>query len=139
MEPWDGPASVSFTDGTVIGAVLDRNGLRPSRILGHRATAWSVLASEAGVLDLDPATVVTEGAAAARPDVPGRHRRRAASSTTRRSRVELAAEHPYDEWLHAGLFHLDDVPQREHVVHMPRHRSPGASRAFGYTRRSCAC
>ena len=60
MEPWDGPASVAFTDGTVIGAVLDRNGLRPSRY-------WVtdddlvVMASEVGVLDIDPAKVVRKG------------------------------------------------------------------------------
>ena len=72
MEPWDGPASVAFTDGTVIGAVLDRNGLRPSRY-------WVtdddlvVMASEVGVIDIDPAKVVTQGPPAAGPDVPDRH------------------------------------------------------------------
>ena len=76
MEPWDGPASVAFTDGTVIGAVLDRNGLRPSRY-------WVtdddlvVMASEVGVIDIDPAKVVTQGPAPAGADVPHRHRRRA--------------------------------------------------------------
>ena len=73
MEPWDGPASMTFTDGTVIGAVLDRNGLRPSRIW-VTDDGLVVMASEAGVLNLDPSTVVQEDAAAARPDVPGRHR-----------------------------------------------------------------
>ena len=54
MEPWDGPASIAFTDGTVIGAVLDRNGLRPSRYWvtdDHRV----IMASETGVVDVDPA------------------------------------------------------------------------------------
>ena len=94
MEPWDGPASVTFTDGTVIGAVLDRNGLRPSRY-------WVtdddlvVMASEVGVIDVDPAKVVAQGPPPAGADVPHRHRRRAASSTTTRSRRTLAAEHPY--------------------------------------------
>ena len=60
MEPWDGPASVCFTDGTVIGAVLDRNGLRPSRFW-VTDDGLVVLASEAGVLDLDPAKVVRKG------------------------------------------------------------------------------
>ena len=60
MEPWDGPANVSFTDGTVIGAVLDRNGLRPGRFW-VTDDGLVVLASEAGVLDLDPATVVRKG------------------------------------------------------------------------------
>ena len=60
MEPWDGPASVAFTDGTVVGAVLDRNGLRPGR-WWRTSDGLVVLASEAGVLDLDPADVVAKG------------------------------------------------------------------------------
>ena len=73
MEPWDGPASIAFTDGTVIGAVLDRNGLRPCRY-------WVtdddrvIMASEVGVLDVDPAQGRAEGPAAAGPHVPRRHR-----------------------------------------------------------------
>ena len=76
MEPWDGPASVTFTDGKVIGAVLDRNGLRPSRY-------WVtdddlvVMASEVGVIDVDPSQGRGEGPPAAGQDVPDRHRRRA--------------------------------------------------------------
>ena len=54
MEPWDGPASIAFTDGTVIGAVLDRNGLRPSRYWVTDDDGLVVLASEVGVLDIDP-------------------------------------------------------------------------------------
>jgi glutamate synthase (NADPH/NADH) large chain len=60
MEPWDGPACVTFTDGTLIGAVLDRNGLRPGRYW-VTDDGLVVLASEAGVLDLAPATVVRKG------------------------------------------------------------------------------
>ena len=60
MEPWDGPASVAFTDGTVVGAVLDRNGLRPGRWWRTR-DGLVVLASEAGVLDVDPSEVVAKG------------------------------------------------------------------------------
>ena len=60
MEPWDGPASVSFTDGDLIGAVLDRNGLRPGRFW-ITADGLVVLGSEAGVLELDPATIVRKG------------------------------------------------------------------------------
>ena len=72
MEPWDGPASIAFTDGTVVGAVLDRNGLRPSRY-------WVtdddrvIMASEVGVLDIDPARGREEGTPAAGTDVPRRH------------------------------------------------------------------
>src|SRR5690606_7588923 len=60
MEPWDGPASIAFTDGTVIGAVLDRNGLRPSRYWVTE-DGLVVMASEVGVLGIDPATVVRKG------------------------------------------------------------------------------
>ncbi len=73
MEPWDGPASIAFTDGTVIGAVLDRNGLRPSRYW-VTDDGLVVMASEVGVLDIDPAHVVRPGPAAAGPHVSRRHR-----------------------------------------------------------------
>ena len=75
MEPWDGPASIAFTDGTVIGAVLDRNGLRPSRY-------WVtdddrvIMASETGVVDIDPSRVVKKGRLQPGSHVPGGHRQR---------------------------------------------------------------
>ena len=131
MEPWDGPACVAFTDGTLIGAVLDRNGLRPGRYW-VTDDGLVVLASEVGVLDLDPATRRPQGPAAAGPDVPRRHRRTAGSSSDDEIKAELAAEHPYDEWLHAGLIHLDDLPEREHIVHT--HASvTRRQQTFGYT------
>ena len=68
MEPWDGPASIAFTDGRRIGAVLDRNGLRPSRYTVTK-DGLVVMASETGVLDIPPSQVGFQGAAAARPDV----------------------------------------------------------------------
>ena len=71
MEPWDGPASIAFTDGTVIGAVLDRNGLRPSRYYVTKDDLV-IMASEVGVLDVPPRTSSSR-AAAARPDLPRRH------------------------------------------------------------------
>ncbi len=115
MEPWDGPAAVVFTDGTQIGAVLDRNGLRPSRYW-VTDDGLVVMASEVGVLDIDPATVVRKGRLQ-----PGRmflvdtaeHR----IIEDEEIKAELATDHPYDEWLHAGLIHLDDLPEREHIVH----------------------
>ena len=94
MEPWDGPASIAFTDGTVIGAVLDRNGLRPSRY-------WVtdddrvIMASEVGVLDVAPEHIVDEGPARTGPHLPRRHRRRVASSPTTRSRPSSPREQPY--------------------------------------------
>jgi len=130
MEPWDGPASVAFTDGTVIGAVLDRNGLRPSRF-------WVtdddlvVMASEVGVLDIDPAKIVKKGRLQ-----PGRM----FLIDTAQGRIidddevkaELAAAAPYDEWLANGMVALDDLPEREHVVYS--HDSVlRRQQVFGYT------
>ncbi|MFC0003227.1 glutamate synthase large subunit [Micromonospora siamensis] len=115
MEPWDGPASVAFTDGEIVGAVLDRNGLRPGR-WWRTADGLVVLGSEAGVLDLDPATVVAKGRLQ-----PGRmflvDTVNGRIVQDEEIKAELAAERPYDEWLHAGLIELDDLPPREHVVY----------------------
>ncbi len=130
MEPWDGPACVVFTDGSQIGAVLDRNGLRPSRFW-VTDDGLVVLASEVGVLDLDPAKIVRKGRLQ-----PGRmflvdtdeHR----IIEDEEIKEQLASEHPYGEWLHAGLVHLDDVPEREHIVHT--HASvTRRQQIFGYT------
>ena len=111
MEPWDGPALIAFTDGTVIGAVLDRNGLRPGRYWITR-DGLVILASEVGVLDIDPATVVRKGRLQ-----PGRIF--LADTGTGRIvedeevKAALAEEHPYEELLHAGQVHLNDLPPRE--------------------------
>ncbi|MDQ2815147.1 MAG: glutamate synthase large subunit [Actinomycetota bacterium] len=108
MEPWDGPALIAFTDGSVIGAVLDRNGLRPGRYW-VTSDGLVVLASEVGVLDIDPATVIRKGRLQ-----PGRVflADTAAGRIVEDEEVKaaLAAEHPYEDWLHAGLLHLDDLP-----------------------------
>jgi glutamate synthase (NADPH/NADH) large chain len=130
MEPWDGPASIAFTDGTVIGAVLDRNGLRPSRY-------WVtdddrvIMASEVGVLDIDPAKIVKKGRLE-----PGR----IFLVDTRAGRIipddeikaELSAQQPYADWLDEGLVHLDDLPPQFPLV--PQHHSAvQQQRLFGYT------
>ena len=87
MEPWDGPASIAFTDGTQIGAVLDRNGLRPSRYYVTKDDLV-IMASEVGVLDIPPEHVVQQGPPAAGPHVPGRHR----AGPHRRRRGDQAAD-----------------------------------------------
>ncbi|MUH52700.1 MAG: glutamate synthase large subunit, partial [Actinobacteria bacterium] len=130
MEPWDGPASVAFTDGTVIGAVLDRNGLRPGRY-------WVtdddlvVLASESGVIDIDPARIVKKGRLQ-----PGRM----FLVDTAQGRIvsddeikgALASEHPYQDWLDEGLVELSDLPEHEHVEFS--HSSVlRRQQVFGYT------
>jgi glutamate synthase (NADPH/NADH) large chain len=130
MEPWDGPAAVAFTDGTLIGAVLDRNGLRPARYW-VTDDGLVVLASEVGVLDLDPAKVVRKGRLQ-----PGRmflvdtdHGRIVDDDEIK---ADLAGQHPYDEWLHAGRIYLKDLPDREHIVHTTASVTR-RQQAFGYT------
>ncbi|WP_432246447.1 glutamate synthase large subunit [Mycolicibacterium sp. ELW1] len=130
MEPWDGPAAVCFTDGTVIGAVLDRNGLRPSRVW-VTADGLVVLASEAGVLNLDPSTVVRKMRLQ-----PGRmflvDTAQGRIVSDEEIKAELAAAEPYQEWLDAGQFHLDDLPPGDYV-RMPHHRVVLRQQAFGFT------
>ncbi|MBB3606807.1 glutamate synthase domain-containing protein 2/glutamate synthase domain-containing protein 1/glutamate synthase domain-containing protein 3 [Mycolicibacterium sp. BK556] len=130
MEPWDGPACVTFTDGTVVGAVLDRNGLRPGRwwrTIDDRV----ILASESGVLDIPPGEVVAKGRLE-----PGKM----FLIDTAAGRIisddeikgQLAAEHPYGEWLHAGLLDIATLPARTRVS--PNHESVVRRQiAFGYT------
>jgi glutamate synthase (NADPH/NADH) large chain len=131
MEPWDGPACVTFTDGSVVGAVLDRNGLRPGRYW-VTDDGLVVLASESGVLDaIDPARVVRKGRLQ-----PGRM---FLVDTVEHRIVEddeiksaMAAQHPYADWLDAGLIDLADLPEREHIVHT--HASvTRRQQTFGYT------
>jgi glutamate synthase (NADPH/NADH) large chain len=130
MEPWDGPALIAFTDGTVIGAVLDRNGLRPGRYW-VTADGLVVLASEVGVLDIDPATVVRKGRLQ-----PGRIflADTGAGQITEDGDVKaaLAGEHPYADWLHAGRMHLDELPGRTREL-PDRRELVTQQQAFGYT------
>ncbi|MEU0885066.1 glutamate synthase large subunit [Lentzea sp. NPDC005914] len=130
MEPWDGPACVTFTDGELVGAVLDRNGLRPAR-WWQTKDGRVVLASETGVLDVPSDQVVAKGRLQ-----PGRM---FLVDTTEGRIVDdeefksgLASESPYDEWLHAGLLDLGDLSDREHVVQS--HESVVRRQlTFGYT------
>ncbi|MFI0978791.1 glutamate synthase large subunit [Streptomyces sp. NPDC021093] len=130
MEPWDGPACVTFTDGTQVGAVLDRNGLRPGRYW-VTDDGLVVLSSEVGVLDIDPAKVVRKGRLQ-----PGKM---FLVDTAERRIVEddeikasLAAENPYEQWLETGEIELEDLPEREHIVHT--HASvTRRQQTFGYT------
>ncbi|TVT31053.1 glutamate synthase large subunit [Amycolatopsis rhizosphaerae] len=114
MEPWDGPACVTFTDGALVGAVLDRNGLRPAR-WWRTADDRVVLASEAGVLDVPPENVVAKGRLK-----PGRMFLvdTGAGRLIDDNEVKsgLAREYPYGDWVHAGLLQLAELADRDHVT-----------------------
>ena len=113
MEPWDGPASIAFTDGDVIGAVLDRNGLRPSRYL-VTSDGLVVMASETGVIEVPQGSVVEKGRLQ-----PGRMFLidTAEGRIVRDDEIKdrLAAARPYRRWLDQNLVRLDDLPRRQRV------------------------
>ncbi len=131
MEPWDGPASIAFTDGTVVGAVLDRNGLRPSRYYVTKDDLV-IMASEVGVLDVPPERVLEK-----RRLQPGRMFLVDTSEgriiSDEEIKQEMAAAKPYRAWLNAHQVHFHDqpdVPEEE-----PSYNHPATIRklqAFGY-------
>ncbi len=132
MEPWDGPAAVLFSDGDVVGAVLDRNGLRPARYYITDDDTL-ILSSEVGVLDMDPARIVKKSRLR-----PGKM---LLADTVRRTLVgddelkeRYAAEQPYGEWLDRELVYLKDlpIPNRRVEMHDQRRRDQ-LYKAFGYT------
>ncbi|MDO5752700.1 glutamate synthase large subunit [Arthrobacter sp.] len=130
MEPWDGPAAVSFTDGTLVGATLDRNGLRPARYW-VTDDGLVVLASEVGVLELDPASIVQKGRVA-----PGTmflvDTDKGVIVSDEDVKNQAAAANPYASWAKENTIRLAELPEREHVVHTSAsvvHRQ----RTFGYT------
>ena len=130
MEPWDGPACVTFTDGHQVGAVLDRNGLRPSRYW-VTDDGLVVLASEVGVLDIPAEKIVRKGRLQ-----PGKmflvDIEAGRIIEDEEIKGELASAAPYSEWLHAGMIRLVDLPAREHIVY-PHASVLRRQRAFGYT------
>ena len=130
MEPWDGPADMCFTDGTVIGSVLDRNGLRPGRYWVTNDDLV-VFASEAGVLDIAPERVIRKGRMQ-----PGRmlliDTEQGRIIDDEEIKLALAGEQPYEEWLDNGVTNLDDLPEREHVVYS-RDSVLRRQQMFGYT------
>jgi glutamate synthase (NADPH/NADH) large chain len=131
MEPWDGPAAVAFTDGRVIGAKLDRNGLRPGRYLVTN-DGLVVLASEAGVLPIRPEDVRMKGRLA-----PGRiflvDTEQKRLITDEEVKKELASRQPYAKWLKDNQITLDDLPSPTHVLPTNHDTVLMRQRAFGYT------
>src|SRR6266849_4356611 len=131
MEPWDGPASIAFTDGTVIGAVLDRNGLRPSRYYVTKDDLV-IMASEVGVLDIPPERVLHKGRLQ-----PGRmflvDLEQGRIISDEEIKQAVATEKPYGLWLRENLVTLEDLPDGP-VVHDPDQTTVvQRQQAFGYT------
>ncbi|MCC7257218.1 MAG: glutamate synthase large subunit, partial [Gammaproteobacteria bacterium] len=131
MEPWDGPASIAFTDGQQIGAVLDRNGLRPSRYYVTRDDLV-IMASEAGVLDIPPEDIVTKGRLQ-----PGRmflvdtvQGRIVDDAEIKRA---IAGERPYRQWLDEHLVHIDALPAAPEVPVPDQDTLLQRQISFGYT------
>ncbi|HXV27974.1 MAG TPA: glutamate synthase central domain-containing protein, partial [bacterium] len=131
MEPWDGPASIAFTDGVKIGAVLDRNGLRPSRYYVTKDDLV-IMASEVGVLEVPPEKILQKGRLQ-----PGRM----FLIDTEEGRIvadeelkdKIATAHPYRVWLKENLISLEELPEAPHV-HEPDHKTVLLrQQAFGYT------
>ena len=131
MEPWDGPASIAFTDGFRVGALLDRNGLRPSRYYITRDDLV-VMASEVGVLDIPPENVLYKGRLQ-----PGRIflvdtlQQRIVSDEELKEGI--AREQPYGEWLKKSLLRLQDLPAPVEVRGADHETVLRRQEVFGYT------
>ncbi len=131
MEPWDGPASVAFMDGDVIGAVLDRNGLRPSRYYVTK-DGMVVMASEVGVLDIPPENVLYKDRL---------HPGRIFMVDTKQKRIiddeelkkEFSTAHPYAEWLQEHLIPVDQLPDPKQIHGSDTDTLLQRQQAFGYT------
>ena len=131
MEPWDGPASVVFTDGTMIGATLDRNGLRPSRYYVTKDD-YVIMGSEAGVLPIDPANVAAKGRLQ-----PGRmfivNMEEGRIVPDEEIKQKIAAQKPYREWLNKNLIKLADITAAPEVPTADHSTVVQRQLAFGYT------
>ncbi|MCZ6674533.1 MAG: glutamate synthase-related protein, partial [Verrucomicrobia bacterium] len=132
MEPWDGPASISFTDGKVIGATLDRNGLRPSRFL-VTDDDMVVMGSETGSLEIDPARVVRKGRLQ-----PGKifiaDLEQGRIIADEEVKADICSSQPYGEWLAEHKILLDDLPMPDEELRQPKEGTlKKRQKAFGYT------
>ncbi|MBF2075898.1 MAG: glutamate synthase large subunit [Synechococcales cyanobacterium C42_A2020_086] len=129
MEPWDGPASIAFTDGTMMGAVLDRNGLRPSRYYVTKDDLV-IMASEAGVLPVEPERVALKGRLQ-----PGRmflvNMKEGRIVADEEIKAQIATEQPYRQWLDQYLVDLEQLPAADPP--QPDANVMQRQIAFGYT------
>ena len=131
LEPWDGPASIAFTDGEVIGAVLDRNGLRPSRYYVTKDD-MVIMASEVGVLEVAPENVIIKERL---------HPGRIFMVDTNEGRIiddeelkrRFVNEHPYAEWLQAHIMPIENLPAPKYIPGVDRETLLQRQQAFGYT------
>jgi len=136
MEPWDGPASITFTDGTVVGAVLDRNGLRPSRYYVTK-DGLVVMASEVGVLDIPAEDILIKERL---------HPGRMFLVDTAQGRIvsddeikrALAGAQPYGQWLDEHLVDIEDLPAAPHLPPLSHERIVQRQQLFGYTQEDLA-
>ncbi|WP_188370790.1 glutamate synthase large subunit [Muriicola marianensis] len=131
MEPWDGPASIPFTDGNYIGALLDRNGLRPSRYSVTK-DGYVIMSSETGVLEIAPENIEKHGRLE-----PGRmflvnmEEGRIVNDTE--IKEEIAKKHPYRKWLNDNLVHLRDIPYNDCPLFLGEETVEKRKAIFGYT------
>ena len=132
MEPWDGPAAILFSDGEIVGAVLDRNGLRPARYL-VTSDGYLVLASEVGVLPISPEKIVCKSRLQ-----PGKMLLVDTTTGTVLEDDEIkhryAAQNPYGEWLDQELLQLADIPiPNRKVQEYTKLERSRLYKVFGYT------
>ncbi|WP_198513421.1 glutamate synthase large subunit [Confluentibacter lentus] len=131
MEPWDGPASIPFTDGTYIGAVLDRNGLRPSRYTVTK-DGYVIMSSETGVIEVEPKNVQHHGRLE-----PGKmflvNMNEGRIVNDEEIKENIASKHPYKKWLDDNLVHLRNIPYNDCPVFFNEENLTKRQVIFGYT------
>ena len=132
MEPWDGPASISFTDGKIIGATLDRNGLRPSRYCVTNDDRV-IMASETGVLPIDPASIIEKGRLQ-----PGKmfvvDMEKGKIISDEELKQNICSQKPYSEWLNKYKIRLEELPEpRVLFTHLEHEQVFKYQKAFGYS------
>ncbi|WP_298545733.1 glutamate synthase large subunit [uncultured Aquimarina sp.] len=131
MEPWDGPASIPFTDGNYIGAVLDRNGLRPSRYTVTK-DGYVIMSSETGVVDIEPSNLEFHGRLE-----PGKmflvNMDEGRIVNDEEIKEEIAAKHPYRKWIDDNLVHLKDIPYNDCPLFLGEETIGKRKEVFGYT------
>lgn len=131
MEPWDGPASIPFTDGNYIGAVLDRNGLRPSRYTVTK-NGYVIMSSETGVVDIEPENVEFHGRLE-----PGKmflvNMEEGRIVNDEEIKEEIAQRHPYKKWIDKNLVYLKDIPYNDCPLFLGEASLEKRKSTFGYT------